>query len=314
MAMALLAGFAQGSIQMKGNAVKHIQEGNTARLKQVTIELLQPNGEIIGKIDNMNFLDESESDGSSIREMSQEIEVEDYFENETDFSMSKKKTGRINLTKLSSALKDQQKQEKEKERASKKGAKEKPPAKLGLGSTPAKEKPTPRSGLGSKETTPAKGKEAAVPIRTSQRLTLRTPATEQVPAALATHTMPCYVCLKLSTVPTMPATPVTPILDQQVRGNDEATFPTATQPGHFLTQNLRINPSTGLSYTLEAEKKAIRELMERKRKATGNKDLEEEESSEDQEEAGGDPSPKKRRTSHDLVPKKRVGGGAMKSR
>ena len=37
---ALLAGFAQGNIQMKGNAVKHMQEGNTARLKQVTIELM----------------------------------------------------------------------------------------------------------------------------------------------------------------------------------------------------------------------------------------------------------------------------------
>ena len=35
--MTLLAGFAQGNVQMQGGAIKHLQEGNLTRLQQVTI-------------------------------------------------------------------------------------------------------------------------------------------------------------------------------------------------------------------------------------------------------------------------------------
>ena len=41
-ALTLLAGFAEGNVQMKGNAVKHLWKGNLARLWHVTIELLEP--------------------------------------------------------------------------------------------------------------------------------------------------------------------------------------------------------------------------------------------------------------------------------
>ena len=47
MAMALLSGFAEGSIQMKGDAVQHISEGNLNKLRKVTIELIRPDGELI---------------------------------------------------------------------------------------------------------------------------------------------------------------------------------------------------------------------------------------------------------------------------
>ena len=57
-AMTLLAGFAQGNIQMQGNAIKHLQEGNLARLQQVTIELLEPEtGRVVGSIPNVNFVE-----------------------------------------------------------------------------------------------------------------------------------------------------------------------------------------------------------------------------------------------------------------
>ena len=57
-AITLLAGFAQGNIQMKGNAIKHLQEGNMAKLQQVTIELLEPGMDrVMGSIPDVNFVD-----------------------------------------------------------------------------------------------------------------------------------------------------------------------------------------------------------------------------------------------------------------
>ena len=41
---------------MQGEAVRHLQEGNLARLRNVTIELMEPDGKILGTIKNVNFL------------------------------------------------------------------------------------------------------------------------------------------------------------------------------------------------------------------------------------------------------------------
>ena len=49
-AFTLLEGFTKGNIQMQGEAVRHLQEGNLARLRNVTIELLEPDGKILGTI------------------------------------------------------------------------------------------------------------------------------------------------------------------------------------------------------------------------------------------------------------------------
>ena len=47
-AFTLLEKFAKGNIQMQGEAVKHLQEGNLAKLRNVTIELMQPDGKALG--------------------------------------------------------------------------------------------------------------------------------------------------------------------------------------------------------------------------------------------------------------------------
>ena len=56
-ALALLTGFAEGSIQMQGGTVKHLSEGNMGEMKQVMIKLIQPDGKLIDKTENVNFLD-----------------------------------------------------------------------------------------------------------------------------------------------------------------------------------------------------------------------------------------------------------------
>ena len=75
MAMALLSGFAQGSVQMKGDGVQHISEGNLSKLRKVTIELIQPDGELIGKIENVNFLDQLEQGNESLGEMRENLDT-----------------------------------------------------------------------------------------------------------------------------------------------------------------------------------------------------------------------------------------------
>ena len=59
-ALALLAGFAEGKIQMQGETVKHLSRVHMGETKQVTIELIQPDGKLIDKIERVNFLDWSE--------------------------------------------------------------------------------------------------------------------------------------------------------------------------------------------------------------------------------------------------------------
>ena len=56
-ALALLTGFAEGSIQMQGETVKHLSEGNMGEMKKVMIDLIQPDGKLIDKIENVSFLD-----------------------------------------------------------------------------------------------------------------------------------------------------------------------------------------------------------------------------------------------------------------
>ena len=59
-ALALLTGFAEGKIQMQGETVKHLSRVHMGKMKQVTIELIQPDGKLIDKIKRVNFLDWSE--------------------------------------------------------------------------------------------------------------------------------------------------------------------------------------------------------------------------------------------------------------
>ena len=56
-ALTLLERFAKGNIQMQGEAARYLQEGNLARLRNVTIELMEPDGKILGTIKNVNFLE-----------------------------------------------------------------------------------------------------------------------------------------------------------------------------------------------------------------------------------------------------------------
>ena len=54
--MTLLVGFAQEKVQIQGNAIKHFQEGNLPRLRNVTIELLEPGtGRVMGSIPDVNI-------------------------------------------------------------------------------------------------------------------------------------------------------------------------------------------------------------------------------------------------------------------
>ena len=63
-----------------GNTIKHLQEGNLARLQQVTIELLEPEtGKVMGSIPDVNFVEGMEqmpvekSIGETLRELESEV-------------------------------------------------------------------------------------------------------------------------------------------------------------------------------------------------------------------------------------------------
>ena len=57
-AITLLVGFAQGNVQMQGNAIKHFQQGNLPKLQNTTIELLEPGtGRVMGSIPDVNFVE-----------------------------------------------------------------------------------------------------------------------------------------------------------------------------------------------------------------------------------------------------------------
>ena len=60
---------------MQGEADKHLQEGNLAKLENVRIELMKSDGEVLGTIENLNFLEESrEAKEPTIGEMLDELE------------------------------------------------------------------------------------------------------------------------------------------------------------------------------------------------------------------------------------------------
>ena len=106
-----------------------------------------------------------------------------------------------------------------------------------------------------------------------------------------------------------PTTPATPMPMSQVgdKGDEdnEPTFRTTEDPIRRPTQNPRKNPETGLLWTTEAEKQAIKDLLEKRTEGAKEGD-----SLESSSEEG---TPRKlRRKSQDLVAKKRVGGGAKK--
>ena len=154
-------------------------------------------------------------------------------------------------------------------------------------------------GLGSK--TPVEKKGSGMATRLSPRskpgpplktTTTETPAKQLVrksPRFKETHTTPTT---------SMPMTQV------RSRG-DEPTFPMEKDPIRRPTQNPQINLETGLPWTTKAEKRAIKDLLEKRTKGTKEGDSLESSSEE------GTPR-KQRRTSRELVAKKRVGGGAKK--
>ena len=138
-ALTLLDGFAKGNIQMQGEAVKHLQEGNLAKLRNVMIELMEPDGKVLGTIENVNFLEESAEKVKepTIGELLGELELGQGVMVETVTnvcSMGKWKKGKTNPTEPSPASKAMAKE----------------------GSKKEKPKPALRSRLGSSgKTTPA---------------------------------------------------------------------------------------------------------------------------------------------------------------
>ena len=91
-ALALLAGFAEGKIQMQGETVKHLSRVHMGKTKQVTIELIQLDGKLIDKIERVNFLDWSEQK-ELVGDELLEVEIKKSVDSNL-CSMSKQKKGR----------------------------------------------------------------------------------------------------------------------------------------------------------------------------------------------------------------------------
>ena len=116
-ALALLTGFAEGSIQMQGGTVKHLSEGNMGEMKQVMIELIQLDGKLIDKIENVNFLDRS-GQSELVGEELLEIEIKQNVDSNL-YSMGKEKKGK-NPDKLSPAAEKRKKAAEAREKKKKK--------------------------------------------------------------------------------------------------------------------------------------------------------------------------------------------------
>ena len=161
-AFTLLEGFTKGNIQMQGEAVRHLQEGNLARLRNITIELMEPDGRILGTIKNVNFLEkqnkkieENTLSKPTISEILGGLELDQELigENIADVcSMGKQKWGRLNPTKPSPASKVVKKKKKDKDQEK-------------LGSTPKS-----RQGMSGKSTPEAGRQEKAVPEKSKSGL------------------------------------------------------------------------------------------------------------------------------------------------
>ena len=205
-ALALLAGFAEGKIQMQGETVKHLSRVHMEKMKRVTIELIQPDGKLIDKIEKVNFLDWSEQKELEGDELL-EVEIKKSVDSNL-CSMSKQKKGR-DPDKLSPAAENRKRaaEAKEKERE-----KEKKP------------KPLPKSGLGSK--TPVEKKGSGMATRSSPRNKPGPPSkttTTETPAKQLVRKSPRFK--------KTPTTPTTPMPKMQVGGRgNEPTFPTEKDP------------------------------------------------------------------------------------
>ena len=215
---------------------------------------------------------------------------------------------RVEKEKMEEELR--QKEEIKKKKQQEKTKKPKPPPKFGLGSV---KEPT-RSSPKLKKNLPAPGQ----PTRSSPG---------------SSRTLAQTGGIEEAADPGVIRTPETP-LPQVLVGDDEPALPTAKELYRRPMQNPQINPLTGRPYTLEAEKRAIRFLMEQgeeakqakerrdetlKKRGKMSKDLipkrkrtpakisveESSESSSDEEQ------PKKKPAK---VVNKRVGGGAMRKR
>ena len=125
-AFTLLVGFTKGNIQMQAEVVRHFQEGNLTRLRNVTIELMEPDGKILGTIKNVNFLEKQNKEieehtigEPTISKILEGLELDQDLkrENIADVcSMGKQKKRRPNPTKPSSASKVAKKKKKDKDR------------------------------------------------------------------------------------------------------------------------------------------------------------------------------------------------------
>ena len=205
-ALALLAGFAEGKIQMQGETVKHLSRVHMEKTKQVTIELIQPDGKLIDKIEKVNFLDWSEQKELKGDELL-EVEIKKSVDSNL-CSMSKQKKGR-DPDKLSPVAENRKRAAEAKE---KQREKEKKP------------KPLPKSGLGSKTLVEKKGSGTAT--RSSPRNKPGPPSkttTTETPAKQPFRKSPRFK--------ETPTTPTTPMPKTQVgsRGN-EPTFPMEKDP------------------------------------------------------------------------------------
>ena len=101
-ALALLTGFAEGKIQMQGETVRHLSGVHMGGTKQVTIELIQPDGRLIDKIEEVNFLDWS-GQKELVEDELLEVEIKQNIDSNL-CSMGKEKKGR-DPDKLSPAAK-----------------------------------------------------------------------------------------------------------------------------------------------------------------------------------------------------------------
>ena len=221
-ALALLSGFAEGRIQMQGATVKHLSRVHMGETKQVTIELIQPDGKLTDKIKKVNFLDWSEQKGLVGNEML-EAEIKKSIDSNL-CSMGRQKKGR-DPDKLSPVAENRWVAEAKKR-------KPKPLPKSGLGpEMPAERKglvKATRSSLRNKPVTPLKATAMEMPARQMVRKSPRFKKT--------------------------PTTPTTPMPLTQVRSkDDEPTLPMKKDPIRRPTQNQRINPETGLPRTTKAE-------------------------------------------------------------
>ena len=91
-ALALLAGFAEGKIQMQGETVRHLSGVHTGGTKQVTIKLIQPDGRLINKIKEVSFLDWS-GQKELVEDELLEVEIKRNIDSNL-CSMGKEKNGR----------------------------------------------------------------------------------------------------------------------------------------------------------------------------------------------------------------------------